>query len=860
MDSPITSASPGSAPLVRRKSALKKSYPRSSVASVDSITASPLQPSRSANLNTDDHGAGKMNDDVAEKAARRKSAHFGELGHGNVPGGDKSAPTRRVISALAVQAQQAQQAALGNSAGPSSKRRARLSAVTPAAPVVSMEVMNTNFEEWMKLATDNKITATNTWNFALIDYFADLTLLRNDEDQSINFQKASCTLDGCVKIWTSRVDSVATETGKLLSGLAGGGGVADDDEAEEAEEDEEGVETRKSRKTARSEATLAKTFAALQVKKFDLEFTVDPLFKKTSADFDEGGAMGLLMNHLGVDGKGRVVFDAGDAGVDNEEDEALPAQDAEDVDLTKLRAYIPEVGRAMELNISDTLSSFKFSANPEETPDLASILGLKDTWDEQASMSGFGGIPAPTGDAQDFFGGEDFDMGGGLPGAFDDAESVGGFDRDHGEDEFGGAGGIGVGLAGPGDQHGPFDPRRQGQGELVMALMGDGDEEGMFDYFDKGFGKAWAGAEHWKLRRVAKRGQDAAATTTRAARVAKTPFSIDFSAPSSEATSSKTLFAPASSSSLLLPSSSRSRRKSNKRSSINDAQSRREEWLLPDDMHFSSRQLLSLFLKPKFALRMRRNANRTRLENDPNGEIDENFWAQAAADRIDIGEGDVDTGDSAAIPFESQFFHDDVDDGFADDGIDMGTPMIDGDDDDLWQGTQGGLRKSRPENVNYAKKAKRVDVKRLKDDIWSGLKTLLPKDQPDSPEDEPMQPTTPAKSAEQGKTFDGIIQDLRTTYPSEKMSEISTSFCFICLLHLANEEGLRIETARFDGHEGEDVGCQGIAEDLEEDEEMQKYMPKKISKRMDEGERSDRVVGELQALKVFKDPNAGRAA
>lgn len=42
-------------------------------------------------------------------------------------------------------------------------------------------------------------------------------------DVGINFQKASCTLDGCVKIWTSRVDSVATETGKLLSGLAGGG-------------------------------------------------------------------------------------------------------------------------------------------------------------------------------------------------------------------------------------------------------------------------------------------------------------------------------------------------------------------------------------------------------------------------------------------------------------------------------------------------------------------------------------------------------------------------------------------------------------------------------------------------------------
>lgn len=51
----------------------------------------------------------------------------------------------------------------------------------------------------------------------MIDYFHEMTFIR--EGDSINFQKASCTLDGCVKIYTSRVDSVATETGKLLSGL-----------------------------------------------------------------------------------------------------------------------------------------------------------------------------------------------------------------------------------------------------------------------------------------------------------------------------------------------------------------------------------------------------------------------------------------------------------------------------------------------------------------------------------------------------------------------------------------------------------------------------------------------------------------
>lgn len=91
------------------------------------------------------------------------------------------------------------------------------SAMTPMKRVPLLA----NFEEWMKMATDNKINATNSWNFALIDYFHDMSLLK--EGDGVNFQKASCTLDGCVKIYTSRVDSVATETGKLLSGLADSG-------------------------------------------------------------------------------------------------------------------------------------------------------------------------------------------------------------------------------------------------------------------------------------------------------------------------------------------------------------------------------------------------------------------------------------------------------------------------------------------------------------------------------------------------------------------------------------------------------------------------------------------------------------
>lgn len=125
------------------------------------------------------------------------------------------------------------------------------SAVTPQKRVPILA----NFEEWMKMATDNKINATNSWNFALIDYFHDMSLLK--EGDGVNFQKASCTLDGCVKIYTSRVDSVATETGKLLSGLADsnskqskrGEEVEEDEgEAEEGDDGEDAVRKKAKRK------------------------------------------------------------------------------------------------------------------------------------------------------------------------------------------------------------------------------------------------------------------------------------------------------------------------------------------------------------------------------------------------------------------------------------------------------------------------------------------------------------------------------------------------------------------------------------------------------------------------------------
>ena len=161
-------------------------------------------------------------------------------GHENSGAGSSSPRTPRSAAATARDSDRGKENMDPQGSSPRLLNAVSNSAVTPMKRVPILA----NFEEWMKMATDNKINATNSWNFALIDYFHDMSLLK--EGDGVNFQKASCTLDGCVKIYTSRVDSVASETGKLLSGLADSGGGkkarADREEGGAESGDEEEVE------------------------------------------------------------------------------------------------------------------------------------------------------------------------------------------------------------------------------------------------------------------------------------------------------------------------------------------------------------------------------------------------------------------------------------------------------------------------------------------------------------------------------------------------------------------------------------------------------------------------------------------
>ena len=133
-------------------------------------------------------------------------------------------------------------------------------------------------------------------------------------------------------------------------------------------------------------------------------------------------------------------------------------------------------------------------------------------------------------------------------------------------------------------------------------------------------------------------------------------------------------------------------------------------------------------------------------------DLDGRFWAQAAGgDGMDGFDGECrrsrlvprEKGDAdktktisggAGMPYETQYFNDN-DDGFdpmlADVGMADGSPesnleannAADLEDDDMLQ-TMAALNRVKPEYVNYAKKAKRVDIKKLKENIWSELGIL----------------------------------------------------------------------------------------------------------------------------------------
>jgi condensin complex subunit 2 len=722
----------------------------------------------------------------------------------------------------------------------SDNRRTSLASVArdtfrrPGGSTESSVPLMANFEEWMKLVKDNKINQTNSWNFALIDYFHDMAVLK--EGDGINFQKASYTLDGCVKIYTSRVDSVASETGKLLSGLADGGkelknAQNENDENEEDEEDEEEKKRKQKRRKQRSEVTLASSFDQLQVKNLDLELSVDPLFRKMCSDFNEGGAKGLLLNSLAIDSTGRVVFDGQvDQQPDEENDDGKEANDngfsnrqIEYIDLALIKeGFFADLTSVDNLSICPSLPVLQTAlTDPNASEFMREIeSGNPHTTINRDNVNvEFEG--AFSGDIADF---EDDEFSGDV--VLDDHDEpeleFGVPDISMHQDDEDEQQNLGLGGDDNQDEDGIIhDADGQGAMTVLMNNVVGNQDSDIMAYFDETLRKNWAGPEHWRVQRI-KNLQNTNSTTgsnnttnsdsntqtdaygkagensTPSAeptkkRADKQAFFIDFISEENDV-DEETLFAEGSAS-LNMP---KTQQKSKTRN------------LLPDDEHFSSKSLIHLFLKPKAQI-FRKSKSNTKNEDDfaiatqenraddDDILVDENFFAEnhQAEAELPSADDNMDDGNDANIFGDEHGDEDKIDISQFNGTLGAGSA------------SQGNLllgnKKARPEYVNYAKTAKKVNIKLLKDNIWNVLD--IPTDEKDVNTPEPVTAAIDHKTeAESGENpvptvkdnqkvvkFTDMVQGLRDYYPPQQLSDLSTSFCFISLLHLANEKGLIIE-------------------------------------------------------------------
>lgn len=621
-----------------------------------------------------------------------------------------------------------------------------------------------NFEEWIKLSTDNKITSKNSWQFALIDYFHDLNVIKDGDN--INFQRASATLDGCVKIYLSRVESVASETGKLLSGLATKKGQLEleqeDDDNDDADDPTQA--TRKERRVNRVVESTLVPFDTLRVKKLDQELAIDPLFKKALADFDEGGAKSLLLNTLNIDSSGRVVFDATTNSIKEDVEEELQDRMDEDerpINLSKLHNMLFTESADLEmLSICPSIKELKVVLN--DVNQAKSVLGnvnskFMSEEDEERNRALVAPEEPPV--VPDF----DYDMD---------------FDEDAGAD-------IGFANIEEDIQAAEAEPQTHQYDEVVAT--GTVMDQDLMAYFDENMRTNWRGPEHWRVTALKQaKNLDQRQSTRPAAnpdapkRKRKENITVDFFEEDTDDYLEDIFQKP-----------------KNQFQISKKPEERRSEDLhiLPDDIQFSSQRLVNLFIKPaKTIMTFSRRVRPIGVDDDDVEEThrtytDEQYFAGKYMEQEKARE-EEERQEKLAASFHQAEMDDYDNDNFG--GIDFndvlgGTdgPLEDAEDkkEDLGSQFVTGGRRARPEYVNFSKVAKRVDIKLLKDNLWKSIKS------------EAAEGAAEVAPSETAKNFTEVVEVIGGMYRPEEKKDLSTSFCFICLLHLANEHGLSLESS-----------------------------------------------------------------
>ncbi len=636
------------------------------------------------------------------------------------------------------------------------------------------------YDSCIRLSAENKINAKNAFHLKMIDYMADM--VRKKKSDMDNFQAASCALDASTKIYAYRVDAVHTDTLKLASGVGSNKpekeDVGGDARRGEGEEDGEEGEAKKKRKKRKRATMVEKNLNNINCSNFELEFDVDPLFKKVSAQFDSGGgAGGQFLSTLRMRDDGCELLMDSNA-LSSSSGAAPVARRSVGEPLQFDAQHLPRIKE--DHLICPTFAAFSFRDWSLEKEESLQQSQEAETAARKAAQGGQGVNGLAESDVHVFdpeaVPVENDDVDGGMFGGAD-------FNDVDGEE------GEGTSGYGPG-----------GKNHVTMALM---DVKTLRDhlssvpteysYFDTGRLGAWAGPKHWKFKPFHR--APAAADEDKKKRQRKEKEKVNFE----EMDDANKLLSDFVERSLTVPK--RAIKLQNK-TMMNWGD---EKNVLPEDMHYSGKDFVKLegLIKSNVAPR--------RIPGEESQSIDDtvedyNFDNPNDTQNFcpDLGSGaegnyapESETGNTGMADFTAA--------GDSQSACDLagasGAPPFAAEEG-------GGLGLIAAPNrvekiqIGYARLAKKIDMRKLKSVEWDILNESIQGIDKENSKDFNK---TDAGSKEQRRDSTSLLAEKGTTFkemyslllgpsqlPTKMKENLSVPLAFVALLHLCNEHILEL--------------------------------------------------------------------
>ncbi|XP_061622699.1 condensin complex subunit 2 [Phyllopteryx taeniolatus] len=601
------------------------------------------------------------------------------------------------------------------------------SAETPAAvPKLSNAQISEHYSTCIKLSTENKITTKNAFGLHLIDYMADI--LKQKDSELTNFKVAAGTLDASTKIYAVRVDAVHADAYRVLGGLGAetkpgeDHGIMEEEQIEDAE-----VTTKQPKKKRPPKKTVEQNLSNINSTESERKCEIDPMFHRMASSFDESSTAGVFLSVLfSENSRCELLFPSQMILLQSASSYSPPP-----ATVVPAAPFMAGLQQSQEKSdICPSLHNFSFTSwNPEQTMNqlLEKMKQGEHVFDVNAE-------PEPDGEEEDY---PEFDA--------DYEEGLG--DCQEGLKEH--RDGCEASSSGKGRDVIPI-----GEGDIATMCLQLSSQPREYSYFSPRTMATWAGPGYWQFK--PKHKLDHLADKETRKKKPKKTFEIDFNADVDFDTYFRTTRAATTISKSALSSS-------NKKTT------------LPADFQFPPETLSQLSLKPSMLLCQEAQKRLSGELGEGIGDYDYNNANDTANFCPSLQAADSDD-DVEVFPYS---------DDTQPSGKNFPPPSQEGvstyGDEDL---VPEPHRVNKIE-INYAKTAKKMDMKRLKSSMW----TLL-MESPEKPTREVEVTEKPEVCGD--KVFSQTTKTLLQRLPNTMAQNLSVPLAFVALLHLANEKNLEL--------------------------------------------------------------------